>query len=223
MTWYEIYLHVCLKLWGSSNPPVAAARLIGPTGMIARAHRDIQRDWNYWFMETETTIPVLAGTSAYALPAGYKELIPGGLQAYDAVSLCYRDVIPPLYPGEAWENYRDPINGASFPSFYEIFGGNIVFYPLPSAAYTVRMRYYEYLDRPTVGDFVAGVTSSDALTLGCPLAVAALAAMEMAGIQKEMDVVQICMAEAKDEVELLRAEDQKYRRPEVLRTRYVDL
>lgn len=224
MTWYELYNHVCLKLWGSSNPPASAVNLIGPNGMIARAHRDIQRDWNYWFMEASTTISVTAGVSSYALPTNFKELIKKGLQAVDSSSGYYLDPLSPLYPGEAFDSFRDPVNGAPYPTHYEIYEDMIHIYPIPSGAFTIRMRYYKYLDRPTAADFGAPpISVSDALTIACPLGIAALAAMEFAGIQKEADVVQMCLSEVKDSIDTLKQEDQKRRRAEALQVRYADL
>jgi hypothetical protein len=192
--------------------------------MISRAHRDIQRDWNYWFMEADTTISVIAGTQTYAIPTNYKELMKKGLQVLDSASGSYLDPLSPLYSGEAYDYFRDSVNGAEFPSHYEIYDGNIVFYPIPSSAYTVRMRYYKFLPKPVLADFGAPpISVSDALTLACPLGIAAIATMEMAGIQKEIDVVQMCQSEAKDSIELLKSDDQKRRRPEVLQVRYRDV
>jgi hypothetical protein len=173
-------------------------------------------------MEASTTITVLAGVSDYPLPTGYKELIKNGLQPLDASSGSYLDPISPLYVGEAFNYFRDPVNGSPFPTHYEIFGTNITFHPVLSAGCTVRMRYYRFLDRPATADFTTGAVS-DALTMACPLGIAALAAMEFAGIQKEADVVQMCAGEAKDEIDMLKAEDQKWRRPEALQVRFTDL
>jgi hypothetical protein len=191
--------------------------------MIARAARDIQRDWNYWFMEAQTTIPVLAGTQSYALPTDYKELIKNGLQALETTGAYYLDPIAPLLPGEGFNSFRDAVNGDAYPSFYEIFGTNILFYPILTGACTVRMRYYKFLPNPSAADFTNPVGVSNALTVACPLGISALAAMEYAGIQKEADLVQLYAQEAKDSIDILKMEDQKWRRPEVTQVRFKDL
>lgn len=76
MTLLQIYNTICSIVFGDpeASPP--------PDHEVARMqddilynHHAVQRDYNYWFMYMNTTLPLISGTDTYALPAMYKELV----------------------------------------------------------------------------------------------------------------------------------------------------
>jgi len=218
MTWQEIYNLTVFKIWGTSVPPAGVQNVLqGQYGLIANAHRKIQKDYNYWFMEATATNALIAGTANYALPAGFKEIIREGIRLVDATSGDYNIPIKPLMPNDAYIDHRGASDEADYPNYYEIYGGELVLYPTPSLdGVVLNMRCYVYLDRPPA---VFDATYDD-LTRNGHGAIVALAAAEMCKIQEEYQKAQVFEAEAAAEIELLKVEDDRLRRAEIRTCEY---
>jgi len=79
MTLAQIYARVVFNLFGNSAVPAGTAVVLRGTegadtfGLIQNAHREIQKDYNYWFMRMSTSYPHLNGD--HALPENFKENI----------------------------------------------------------------------------------------------------------------------------------------------------
>jgi len=220
MTWIEVYNATILKVFGESTPSAGLDVAIrGSSGIIANAHRKIQQDWNYWFMEAETTITLAAGTPSYALPTGFKEIFPRGLRLKDSSTGDFDLPLSPLLPNEAYETFRDSDDEADYPLYYEIFGGSLYLYPTPQLAGVVAyLRYYKYLDRPPT-TFAA---TTDILITEGANAVIFLAASEICKIQEEYQKAQILEAEGVAQVNLLQSLDQRMKQSELNEIRYRD-
>lgn len=218
MTWEELYNRTVFKIWGTSTPPaLVQAVLQGQYGLIANAHFKLQQDFNFWFMEDATTIAMVDGTSAYALPTNFKEVVKSGFRFLDSVTGDYYPPITQLKPGVAFEDYRGSTDESDYPTYYEIYNGQIVLYPKPSLTGAVlQVRYYGYLDRPPA---VFGTTYDD-LTRNGYNAIVALAAADMCKILEEYQKQQIFEAEANTEISLLHQADDRMRRAEITECEY---
>jgi hypothetical protein len=75
VTFGEIYSRAMWLVYGSSTPPVDAdTQFQGVTeGILANLHRNLQEDFNYWFMEEAYGVAVPAYTRSLALPSDFKE------------------------------------------------------------------------------------------------------------------------------------------------------
>lgn len=72
----EIYDIVANLVYGDvAAAPVPAAEVPYIRTLILHNHRELQQEYNYWFMREEATISILEGVDTYALPADYKQII----------------------------------------------------------------------------------------------------------------------------------------------------
>jgi len=72
----EIYDSVVNLVYGDVNAsPVPLAEIPFIRTLILQKHREVQRDYNFWFNRVRTTLDLTAGISTYPLPAEYKEFI----------------------------------------------------------------------------------------------------------------------------------------------------
>ncbi len=218
MTFLQIYERVCLKVWGNSQVPQGSAVLLqGQYGVIANVHRRIQEDRNFWFMEKAGTISVVSGTQNYALPTGFKEIVPKGLRIADADSGNFYEPLSPLHPDDAYSHFRDVNETSDYALYYEIYGGQLYLYPMPSLAVTLSIRYYGYLDRPVAATFT---TETDILTQEGADAIVAYSAAEMLRYMNELNRAQMYEAEGNAALEILHQKDHKMRRAEINTCRY---
>jgi hypothetical protein len=219
MTWLELYNAVCTRIWGVQTPPEGAVELLqGQYGVIATVHRNIQKNRNYWFMETSTTLAVVAGTTVYDLPDDFKEFVRDGLRFINSDTGYYESPLKCLYPGD--ENYfNDPTATDDYPKYYEIYGGQLVLTLVPKSDQTLYMRYYKYLDRPhsTFDD------TDDELTINGNDAIYNLAAAEVLNASEEFQKAQIYDGKGQQALMLLAEEDMSRRRATLTQIRYEDV
>lgn len=212
MNWTDIYNRVVFEVWGNSVPAQGFPGVLqGEYGIIANAHRKIQEDYNYWFMEQAGTNVLIDGTANYALPVGFKEIIQNGLQLVDATTGDYTLPLSPMQPNDTFNHFRDADEEADYPTFYEIFGGEIILHPTPSLSGVVmRLRCFSYLARPPA---VFGVTYDD-LTRGGHNAIIYEACANICRIQEEYQKEQRFMEQFRVEIERLMQSDARMRRAE---------
>lgn len=213
MNWTEIYNQVVYEVWGNSTPPEGTvAALQGANGIIAQVHRKIQEDYNYWFMETTWTTTLTDGVQSYVLPTLFKEVVQNGFQLIDVTSLDRYPPLSPMQPNDMANHFRDADYEADYPSFYEIYGGALLLYPMPSlTGVTLSARIYQYLARPpAVFD-----TTSDTLTINGADAIVYGAAARICKIQEEYQKFQVLKSEFAEELERLMQMDVRMRRAEI--------
>jgi len=76
MTLSQIYDIVANLVYGdvaAAPAPVHEVPFI--RALILSKHKEIQQNYNYWFMRNRETISILEGVDTYALPADYKQII----------------------------------------------------------------------------------------------------------------------------------------------------
>jgi hypothetical protein len=213
MTFGEIYSAVVLNVWGDSTPPSSmVTRLQGEEGIIANMHRDIQVDYNYWFMKTYYTLNSVDGQQGYALPDNYKEAINCMWQVVDASATYPRftDPLIRLSVEQAHWKWKDNNSETEYPGYFEIINGqSIIFYPIPSEDNReLTVVYWKFLERPTTAGFT---TAYDDLTTAGAEAIVALATAKAFRILQEFNNANMYEGEAKRQIELLKQEDYRRR------------
>ena len=150
MTFLEILNRTCRHIWGSTAPPNEAITLLNNLdhGIVVKAHRQVQEEYNYKFMEFSSSIPIITSTYEYALPDNFKELT-----SKDSIRILnsnnmYESPMKRLVSGEAYTRYRDPTARAEYPTHYEMWDEQIVVYPTPSSDSAMHLRYYQYFTDP---------------------------------------------------------------------------
>jgi hypothetical protein len=75
VTFGEIYTRAMWLVYGASTQPVDADTQFQAVteGILANLHRNLQEDFNYWFMEEAYGVAVPAYTRSLALPSDFKE------------------------------------------------------------------------------------------------------------------------------------------------------
>jgi hypothetical protein len=206
VTQQELYDRIVWNIYGSTTPEASVATYLqGVNGLIEKAHHEIMTDWNYWFMETSGSTPIVIGTAAYNLPTRFKKEI--NVWTLHS-SGQYNNQLTRLGRGEAPINFRDPAATTEYPQYYEIWNGQWVLKPIPSSASTLMYRYYQYLGALTnLGD-------SDALTNDTHGADAIIArvVMDFASNIDYADKYQPFAQRYQDSIKLLREKDQEYKR-----------
>jgi hypothetical protein len=202
MTYGEIYTDVCRHLWGNSTPPASASLMLqGEHGIIADAQQKVQRDYNYWFMQTYGLILTIDGQYRYYLPTDFKEII-NCLFKQDGTTNFYKP-LSPLGLGQSQFMWNE--NEAEYPEYYEIVDSSIVLYPKPSEARTLTLNYWQIFARPLL------TTTEDAVSLNMPTALAYMSIVTYANIQKEYDIADRYDAKTFEEIELMKAQDRAKR------------
>lgn len=157
MTFNEILAQVSWNVWGNTTISANSAGIL-TNRIIPDAHRQIQRDYNYWFMQTWAEITTQLGLNdiylqAYALPDGFKELISVQWQRTnsDGDDLGKTEPLLAMPPGYAQRYFwpSDNLKSVEYPTHYEIVNNMIVFYPDINAVRTAIMVYFQILDCPT--------------------------------------------------------------------------
>jgi len=154
MTFQQILNRVSQNIWGNTAAPAAhVAMLEGEYGIIAEAHRQIQQDYNYWFMQEYASVESEVGVQAYNLPTDYKQMITALWQTVDEYGAItgFSNPLMPLGLGDAQKYFwkSDDSDTNEYPGYYEIFGNNIVIYPDPSEIRALHIYYWKFLPRPT--------------------------------------------------------------------------
>ncbi len=200
MTFGEIYDTICFNVWGNSAAPERAVEIL--RRIISRVHRNIQQDYNYWFMHTWTTIETSPGVASYPLTNDYKEMISCVYKVHDEDYFT-----PPLKPVTseyAHSNFWPRKDSAEYARFYEITDRAITLYPFPSERRTLHIVYYGMLPAPE--NFT---DASDQLSQAGGGAIIQLASAEIFKIQKEFDSMRVYLQDAGREIEYLKEEDRR--------------
>jgi len=212
MNWTELYNRVVFEVYGNSVPAQGTQNVLqGEYGIIANAHRKIQEDYNYWFMESTELTTLTDGVRNYPLPALFKEVVQNGFRMVDTVSGNYCSPISPMQPNDAFNHFRNATEEVDYPTHYEIYGGELLLYPTPALTGVVlAAKIYKYLPRPPA---VFDLTY-DALTRNGHNAVIYEAAANICRIQEEYQKMQVFQGELVKELERLMQMDARMRRAE---------
>lgn len=155
----EVYTRVLYCLFGDAQayPTNIAVHLQGASGIIAQAHKQVQAERNYWFMQASTTLSVVDGTIEYDLPERWKA----------EISLRFKDtdgnLLEPLakLTDEEVESNDLEKTETDYPSYYHIFNDHVYIYPTPAQNLTLYVKYWKFLAPPTTAGFL---THDDVLT-----------------------------------------------------------
>jgi len=161
MTLLEMYNKIAWLVYGDTAPPASfATNMQGENGFISDAHRQIQRDFLYWFMYTTASQILTSGTSTYNFPctaADLKEI--GAIIPYDSDG-AFSAALGRMTPSDAKSAYPDPTGVSEIPLNYTFDVSTYTVYPEPndSTVYLL-LQYWQFLPRLT------GNTDTDALTV----------------------------------------------------------
>lgn len=189
-----------------------ALQLNSPYGIIQLIHQRLQREWNYWFMETSTTHAVTAGTAAYALPTYWKCELKDGLRILDAAGN-YAAPLTKLRQDEV--NYFASPTEQAEPEYYHVWGGMINLMPIPIRATTLYHKYYRFLPAP-----VNDTDEDDIMIYGADVIVF-MAVTELAETLQNADKFQAYSNRAGQSLIVLRQLDQTKKMANI-RQRYED-
>jgi hypothetical protein len=89
-------------------------------------------------MQTDDSVSIVAGTRTAAVPTGFREAIRVYLSTNPITELEY------MSPSDYWKRYTSTNTGK--PLVYTVEGTNLVFGPIPDAAYTAKVLHYKALD-----------------------------------------------------------------------------
>ena len=165
MTLAQIYARVCFSLFGNSAVPSGTAVVLRGTagsdtnGIIQNVHQQIMKDYNYWFMRNSNTYSTIGGTSQYALPSDYKELIALVWDYEDDTG--FSKLLSQLTAKEYYKNLTD--TGQQYPSLFDIEAGYVnLMPPLEKKSYTVSVT--ETSTTATTGD-TSDLTAGDTVVV----------------------------------------------------------
>ena len=165
MTYGEIYDEICLNCW----PGVAAIPETMPAFLrnkIRSAQRMINRDYNFWFLITTTTIATVAGTQAYNLPTDFKEIEKAWftvyLQNYGKPVLTQIDIADHIDRG-----YQVSDSQVEYPEVFRIDGLQLHLYPLPSDVRTLNLLYWQFLELVDITVVATFEAYEDAISIYC--------------------------------------------------------
>ncbi len=216
MTWTEVYNRVVFKIWGNSTAPAGSqAVLQGDEGFIGNVCRKIMQDYNYWFMQTSSTITSVAATQEYDLPSDFKEIISAAWLV--SGETYYSSPLSPISTQDAEKSHIQSDGTTKYPLYYEIKDEKIVLYAIPStSALTLRLQYWQFLDRPPA---VFTSATDDLITYGAGAVVNAAAA-EMFEILKEWDSAKAMTGRAAEALQMLKNEDRRRRQSPLYKVKY---
>ncbi len=223
MTFGEIFKKVCMYLYDGVVPGNFQAELI--YDLIETTHRDIQKEYNYWFMYYTGEIASVEGAQNYLLPANFKEIISALWQTVDPEEI--PNGFSPLLSFVSSKEAHDALwqdDSSEYPHYAEITGTNIVLYPAPSEIRTLFVNYWGFSSREDDFD-----SFTDALTEHGGNAIVYRVCADMAPLmlfKTEADVmrskmIMSSMAEkAYREIETLKGEDRRRRQSHLYKVKY---
>lgn len=225
MTYGQILARVSVLVWGSSPAdPETVGFLYGSEGVIANAVRELQRDYNYWFMQANTALDVQGFVQSYDVPADFKEFR-AAMWKYDdedGFSLPLK-LVSTAVGIEKWNS--DDSDSSEYPEYIEMNGDSFTLYPDPNPNYPLvvgdtgydatltrelHILYWAYLARPSA------VTATfdayeDAMSIHGAEAVIDLAAAYMCELNSEYDRGVLFRNRASMAVDNLKKEDKRRR------------
>jgi len=129
-------------------------------------HRQIQTEWDWWFMEKLDTLSIIAANQSYALPTRFKREV--SLWFTHATTGKYESPIQRLMRGQAEVTFTDPTDDTTYPTHYEIWGDSATpfkLWPIPDTNVTLNRRYYAYLPNLKSGTVTMTIATPCVVTL----------------------------------------------------------
>lgn len=225
MNYGDIVSRVSILVWGSSPAdPGTVGILYGTEGVVSNVVREIQRDYNYWFMALTTALAVQGYVQTYDVPDGFKEFRAAMWKYEDDDSDGFSLPLKLITTTEGvllWNSDTDTT--AEYPDYIEVNGDSFTLYPDPNPNYPLtsddsgyddtltrelHILYWGYLDRVNV---VAGSTDEDAVTIHAADAVIYLSAAYMCELNGEYDRAALYRMRASEGLDNLKKEDKKRR------------
>lgn len=160
MTLIEMYNKIAWLVYGDTAPPASfSVNMGGATGFISEAHRQMQRDFNYWFMYATSAQILTSGTSTYNFPgiaADVKEI--SAIIPYDSDGEYYA-ALGRMDPASAKAAYNDPTEVSGIPLNFTFDVATYTVYPEPNdSTVYLQLQYTQFLAR------ISEETDTDALT-----------------------------------------------------------
>jgi hypothetical protein len=211
MTFGEIYTRVAFMVWGNSNPPAGSSTILtGDEGIIAQVHKDIMREYNYWFMHETTAINTVVNQNSYTLPTDYKELVE--VQFKTNGEEYFQEVMthmPMRTAQKQWWIVNN--NSQEYATHYEISGESIIIYPKPSEIREMHFCYWKFLTGPTTAFTDGTNTETNDLTANAGEAIAYMSASNMLEMLDEFQKSVIYAQKGIIKLEQLKTEDKRRR------------
>lgn len=206
MTYEEIYDKIVLYVWGNTAPPSQMANLMrGSEGLIATARKQLEKEFNFFYMLSDDTNDLTDSTADYTLDADSTPLCPN-LKEIQQVSLYDSDTgvykpLTRLSTGQ-WETIKsenDITEEATWPSYYILIdGGNddqqktLTLYPTPSTTKTnaINISYYKFTD--ALSDTIDTWNSTeDSASVYIPMLIVWNVVKEISIIRRDVAMIQI--------------------------------
>lgn len=152
MNYGQISSRVQFNLYGEGLVrPGFVTQVEGSAGIIAEARRDIQREYDLWFMREIADVTLTAGTYEYNL----ETLIPRIKHITEIWILSDGQAIREVEPMSGREAREGQLFGRSsgcYPLRYLVVGNNIRVWPTPDENAPLRIHCYRFLaDLPDTG------------------------------------------------------------------------
>lgn len=146
MTLIQIYNKVLWLYYGDTIPPASIALQLNSTyGIIQGIHQRVQREWNYWFMQTSDTDTILTGIDTYTLPADWKCEMEDGFRTVSTTGT----YLTPLVRVKINELKSFPdVTATGEIMYYANIGDVVGFYPTPTRDTAIFVMYYKFLPPP---------------------------------------------------------------------------
>lgn len=130
MTLAEIYSAITNLVYGDiAAAPVPTAEVPFIQTLILNKHKEIQDNYNFWFMRAKADISLIAGSDTYALPDDYKQMI----------SLTYE--------------------GENYDKEFQFIVDDIYFPEAPEEDKDITMDYWKYIPTPAWADDTSDVVT----------------------------------------------------------------
>jgi hypothetical protein len=129
---------------------------------ITLAEGRIARKLRIREMETESDVATVAGTRTAAVPTGFREVRRIYLNTTPITDLKY------ISPQDYWARYMSTNTGK--PQVFTVEGANLVFGPIPDAAYTAKVLHYKALDALSSSAHAVFTANPDVYLYGALLA-----------------------------------------------------
>lgn len=212
MTYLDIVTKATVEVFGSDEPQdEITTALYGSEGIIGKIHREIQEEYDYWFMLAQTTETLIDATAAYDIDYEFKKEI--DLRILDEEGY-YAAPLTKITP----ENADTLQVSETEPEYYWIdySGGYRRFnlYPTPNVdagtTRTLYVRYWKYLDRlsDTQATFEA---TEDVLSIEAPYLIIYRAASMMCTTIENYEKLSLMEQRASAQLDRLQRKDWQYR------------
>lgn len=227
MTYAEIYNQICMYVWGDTGLPTNMGyMLIGSEGIVAQARKQIQEDYDYWFMEATHELPVIASDSTYDLDFdNFKKEI---RLWFEDENGDYVTPLTKLSKNEQDQHFTDADQEVKYPTHYYIDYNSstgyrrLNLYPIPEEDRTLHIRYYRYLD--LLSDIeLTWNTTEDNLSIEAPSLLIWTAIRDITNIHTNLELLAMAENNIARELTSLKNKDWQYQRANTGRIRYSGL